>query len=306
VVLSQKLRAIIIYRTIFYLPTVTNGVALFLLWKWLYNPKYGLINSILLPLLTWPYFSLVTRLLLLGFVVLVVRALYRKVVSELPSNGGDSRSLAIFSLIFALAALFSLTWIIGGMVEFGGPFAWLSGRFAIFAGLDTIDDLPNWLASTVDIGWLSFLGLEQTAYWAKTAIIFMGVWASMGGGNMILYLAALANVPEELYEASDIDGASKWQQFWHITWPMIAPTTFFICVMSIIGGLQGGFEIAYLMTNGGPGKDGDNTVTLGYYIYRSAFENLEFGYAAAVAWFMFVIIFAITLLNWRFGRGTVN
>ena len=60
------------------------------------------------------------------------------------------------------------------------------------------------------------------------------------------------------------------------------------------------------MTNGGPGKDGDNTVTLGYYIYRSAFENLEFGYAAAVAWFMFVIIFTITLFNWRFGRGTVN
>ncbi len=177
---------------------------------------------------------------------------------------------------------------------------------ALLSGLDSIDDLPNWLSSSVDLGWLSWLGLEQAAYWAKTAIIFMGIWASMGGGNMILYLAALANVPEELYEASDIDGASKWQQFWHITWPMIAPTTFFICVMSIIGGLQGGFEIAYLMTNGGPGKDGDNTVTLGYYIYRSAFENLEFGYAAAVAWFMFVIIFTITLFNWHFGRGAVN
>ena len=61
IVLSQKLRGIIVYRTVFYLPTVTNGVALFLLWKWLYNPKYGLINSILLPLLSWPYFSLAVR-----------------------------------------------------------------------------------------------------------------------------------------------------------------------------------------------------------------------------------------------------
>lgn len=306
VVLSQKLRGIIVYRTIFYLPTVTNGVALFLLWKWLYNPKYGLVNSILLPLLSWPYFSLVTRILLLALSGLILRALIRKVIAELPANGGEMRSLAPFAVLLGAASLFSLYWLASGLYDFGGPVAWLSGRYALLAGLDSIDDLPNWLSSSVDMGWLSLLGLEQAAYWAKTAIIFMGVWASMGGGNMILYLAALANVPEELYEASDIDGASKWQQFWHITWPMIAPTTFFICVMSIIGGLQGGFEIAYLMTNGGPGKDGDNTVTLGYYIYRSAFENLEFGYAAAVAWFMFVIIFAITLFNWRFGRGTIN
>ncbi len=224
VVLSQKLRGIIAYRTLFYLPTVTNGVALFLLWKWLYNPKYGLINSLLLPLL----------------------------------------------------------------------------------GLDTIDDLPNWLAGSTELGFLSWFGIETASYWAKTAIILMGVWASIGGGNMILYLAALANVPEELYEASEIDGAGKRQQFWHITWPMIAPTTFFILVISVISGLQGGFEIAYLMTSGGPGKDGDNTVTLGYYIYRAAFENLEFGYAAAVSWFLFVLIFGLTLLNWRYGKGTVH
>ena len=295
IVLSQKLRGIIVYRTVFYLPTVTNGVALFLLWKWLYNPKYGLINSILLPLLSWPYFSLAVRIAALVVVGLVLQSLARKAMSERPAQ--------VLSALLAAAALY---WIASGLYEYGGPWAWLSGRMALLSGLDSIDDLPNWLSSSVDLGWLSWLGLEQAAYWAKTAIIFMGIWASMGGGNMILYLAALANVPEELYEASDIDGASKWQQFWHITWPMIAPTTFFICVMSIIGGLQGGFEIAYLMTNGGPGKDGDNTVTLGYYIYRSAFENLEFGYAAAVAWFMFVIIFTITLFNWRFGRGAVN
>ncbi len=306
VVLSQKLRGIIIYRTVFYLPTVTNGVALFLLWKWLYNPKYGLINTVLLPIISWPYFSTLSRILMIALTGLVLRGLIRKVRSEFPSNGGETRSLVISSLLLCTTSSLTLYWIASGLSHYGDPIAWISGRFTILSGLTSIDDLPNWLSSSVDLGWLSALGLDQAAYWAKTAIILMGVWASMGGGNMILYLAALANVPEELYEASDIDGASKWQQFWNITWPMIAPTTFFICVMSIIGGLQGGFEIAYLMTNGGPGKDGDNTVTLGYYIYRSAFENLEFGYAAAVAWFMFVIIFAITLLNWRFGRGSIH
>jgi multiple sugar transport system permease protein len=304
VMLSQKLRGIIVYRTVFYLPTVTNGVALFLLWKWLYNPKYGLVNSVLLPLFTWPYFSPVLRLFGLVLLVLLLRHLYRRTMQEKIS--GDSGSMRLNAGALFFFGLIAAYWVLSGLLQFGGPLSWLGGRFSLFAGLDSIDDMPNWLSSSVDLGILSWFGIDAAAYWAKSAIILMGVWASMGGGNMILYLAALANVPEELYEASDIDGASKWQQFWLITWPMIAPTTFFIGVMSIIGGLQGGFEIAYLMTNGGPGKDGDNTVTLGYYIFRSAFENLEFGYAAAVAWFMFVIIFAITLLNWRFGRGNVN
>ena len=86
IVLSQKLRGIIIYRTVFYLPTVTNGVALFLLWKWLYNPKYGLINSILLPVLSWPYFSLVVRVAILVLVGLVLQSLARKVMSERPAQ----------------------------------------------------------------------------------------------------------------------------------------------------------------------------------------------------------------------------
>jgi multiple sugar transport system permease protein len=228
-ILSQKIRGLVAYRTIFYLPTVTNGIALYLLWKWLYNPKYGLINSILLPIMT-----------------------------RLP------------------------------------------------LGIESIDDLPDWLHSSVQIDFLEWFGLDPISYWAKPAIIVMGIWASIGGGNMILYLAALANVPDELYEAADIDGTTRWQRFRHITWPMIGPTTFFIVVMSIIGGLQGGFEVAYLMTLGGPGKDADNTVTLGYYIYRAAFENLEFGYAAAIAWCMFLIIFGITIINWRFGKGMVH
>ena len=87
---------------------------------------------------------------------------------------------------------------------------------------------------------------------SKSALIFDGFWAGVGGGNMILYLAAIVGVPPELYEAARIDGASRWRQFVDITWPMIAPTTFFIFVMGTIGGLQGGFEMAFMMTNGDP------------------------------------------------------
>lgn len=219
VLLSQKLRGIVVYRTIFYLPTVTNGVALFLLWKWLYNPKYGLINSLLV-----------------------------------------------------------------GLAQMFDPNV-------------TIDRFPDWLRSSVN------LPLLGESFWAKPAIMFMGIWASIGGGNMILYLAALANVPQELYEAGDMDGTSRWQRFWFITVPSISPTTFFISIMAVIGGLQGGFEVAYLMTGGGPGRDGDNTITMGYYIYREAFEKLDMGYAAAIAWFLFLIVFAVTVLYWKHGRG---
>jgi multiple sugar transport system permease protein len=139
--------------------------------------------------------------------------------------------------------------------------------------------------------------------WAKPAIMIMGLWMGIGGSNMLLYIAGISNIPQELYEAADIDGAGRWQRFWHVTWPQLAPTTFFIVVMSVIGGLQGGFEQARTMTKGGP--DGATT-TLSYFVYIEGFETGRLGYASAVAWAMFVMIFALTLLNYRFGNRYVN
>ena len=126
----------------------------------------------------------------------------------------------------------------------------------------------------------------------------MFVWASVGGFNMILYLAGLQNIPPELYEAADMDGAGWWSQLRHITVPQLAPTTFFILVTSIIGGLQGGFEAAYVMTGGGP--EG-STTTVSYYIYTQAYEQLEVGYAATISMALFFLIFVATLINWRYG-----
>jgi multiple sugar transport system permease protein len=138
---------------------------------------------------------------------------------------------------------------------------------------------------------------------ARESIMLMGTITSVGGGNMLLYLAGLSNVPQELYEAADIDGANKWQRFWHVTWPQLAPTTFFITVMSCIGGLQGGFEVARVMTEGGPSG---TTTTLSYYIYTKAFTEFRFGYASAAAWVLFVLVFLVTLINWRFGNRQLN
>ena len=116
-------------------------------------------------------------------------------------------------------------------------------------------------------------------HWAKPSLMIMMFWGAIGSNNMLLYLAALTNVPGELYEASDIDGANRFQRFWHVTWPQLAPTTFFILVMSTIGGLQGGFEMAKTMTEGGPAGA---TTTLSYFIYMEGFETGRLSFAAAV------------------------
>jgi multiple sugar transport system permease protein len=102
-----------------------------------------------------------------------------------------------------------------------------------------------------------------------------------------------------LLDAADVDGANKSQRFKHIIWPQLAPTTFFITITAVIAGLQGGFEQARVMTQGGPAG---STTTLSYYIYNKAFQDLDLGYASAISWVLFAVIFIATALNWKFGR----
>jgi multiple sugar transport system permease protein len=215
--LSQNLRGVTAYRTLFYLPTFTSGVALIILWKALYNPDFGPINTVI--------------------------------------------------------SFLGVT-----------PPQWLTSTHSLLA------------LAVEHVGFSS----KQFGLGARDAILIMGIWITIGGTNMLLYLAALTNIPQDLYEAAQIDGASKWKAFWNVTWPQLAPTTFFIVIISFIGGLQGGFEQARVMTQG---KPAGTTVTLAYYIYIKAFEQFQLGYASAVAWILFTIIFVITLINWRFGRA---
>ncbi|MEI6915273.1 MAG: sugar ABC transporter permease, partial [Armatimonadota bacterium] len=121
--------------------------------------------------------------------------------------------------------------------------------------------------------------------------------------NMILYLAGLQGVPRELYEAADIDGASGLQKFFAITWPFLTPTTFFIFIMSLIGGLQGNFEGPFMMTKGGPAG---STTTISYYIFSNAFDYFRMGYAAAIACVLFAFVLVVTLINWKLIEGKVG
>jgi len=199
--LNQRLRGIVFFRTLFFLPAIGSAVAIALLWKWILQEDYGLLN-------TWLRHLGVTH-----------------------------------------------------------P--------------------PGWLVTTA---------------WAKPAFIIMALWMTVGGYNCVLYLAGLQNIPGELYEAADMDGANWWHKLRYVTWPLLSSTTFFIVTMAIISGFQGGFIAAYMMTGGGPAGA---TTTIMLYIYQNAFQWFQMGYAAAIACALFVFIFGFTLLNWRLSQRVV-
>ena len=165
--------------------------------------------------------------------------------------------------------------------------------------LDPQFGLVNWLLKTVGIAyppdWLN------STVWAKPALILMDVWKS-AGYYMVIFLAGLQGIPEQLYEAALIDGATPWRKFWSITVPLLSPTTFFVVVMRIIG-VFNIFEQPYIMTQGGPAG---STETMVFYVYKNAFEWFQMGYAAAIAWVLFLIIFAVTYLQFRYQRRWVT
>lgn len=192
--LNQKIRGILAFRTMYFLPVISSMVACALIWRWIYNPDFGLLNAAL-------------------------------------------RALGIKS-----------------------P--------------------PDWLSDT---------------HFSKPALILMTTWKGLGY-NMLLYLAALQGIPDFLYEAADVDGATGWHKFLHITMPLLAPTHFFILVMSVIGTFQMFGEI-YVMTGGGPAG---STTTLVYYIYQYAFRWFQMGYASAISWVLFAFTFTAAMVQWKY------
>jgi len=199
--LNTKVRGQAIYRTLFYIPVVTPLVVSSIIWKWVYQGDYGLLNYYLLK----------------------------------------------FGII-------------------GHKIVWLANP-----------DL------------------------ALPALIVMGIWAGTGI-PMVIYLAGLQSIPQEMYDAAMVDGANSWQRLLYITIPLLRPTTFFLFVTNIIYTFQIFTEV-YIMTNGGPLN---RTTTIGYYLYVSAFRELDMGYATAMAFVLFAMIFGFTLLQWKFTRGDVE
>jgi multiple sugar transport system permease protein len=136
---------------------------------------------------------------------------------------------------------------------------------------------------------------------AMPALIIMGVWGGTGG-TMVMYLAGLQAIPEELYDAAKVDGASSWQRLIHVTVPLLAPTTFFVLITSVIGSFQS-FAHIYIMTGGGPLH---RTTVIGYYLYERGFRAFDMGYASAMAYVLFGIIFVFTLLQMKFTKGDIE
>jgi len=192
VMLNQRIRGVNLFRTLYFLPSVSSFVAIAMVWTWLYQPQYGLLNFILRKL-----------------------------------------------------------------------------------GLGT---LP-WLSSPST---------------ALISIMIMSIWISIGY-QMVIFLAGLQGIPEYLYEAAIIDGASAWQRFRRITLPLLTPTTFFVLVTSIIGSFQV-FTSVYVMTEGGPNRATDVVV---YHIYQNAWEYLRMGYASAMSWVLFVVILIATYVQFK-------
>jgi len=141
--------------------------------------------------------------------------------------------------------------------------------------------------------------LEDEA-WAMPAMVIMTVWKGLGY-NMILFLAGLQNIPESLYEVSEIDGASGLRKFFKITLPLLSPTTFFVFIITIINSFQV-FEQTYILTKGGPANA---TLTLSYYIYQNAFFYLRMGYSSALSYILFAVIFIITIIQFKYQKKWV-
>ena len=151
--------------------------------------------------------------------------------------------------------------------------------------------LINYALGFIGIGPIDWLG-DPT--WAMPAIILLAVWKNFGY-NMLIFIAGLQSIPGELYEAANLDGATGWQRFWHITLPMLGPTMLFVGVVTMIGFFQL-FAEPYVMTQGGPLK---STTSLVLFMYEEGFRWWRMGFAASIAFVLFVIILAATLLQLR-------
>ncbi|PIQ25604.1 sugar ABC transporter permease [bacterium (Candidatus Blackallbacteria) CG17_big_fil_post_rev_8_21_14_2_50_48_46] len=198
IALNQQGWVVKIFRTIFFLPVVTSMIAIALVWNWIYDPQYGLLNA----------------------------------------------ALQVFQI---------------------KPVAWLF-----------------------------------STQWALPSLILMGIWKNVGY-SMVIFLAGLQNISDDLYEAASLDGANRWQQFLNVTLPMISPTLFFVMTMSTITAFQI-FDSVYMMTQGGPENSTNVAV---YWLYQNAFEFFQVGRASAMAYVLFAVILTMTLIQWSLRKKWV-
>ncbi|MEX2461951.1 MAG: sugar ABC transporter permease [Paenibacillaceae bacterium] len=196
--INQKRKGVNIFRTFLYLPTVISGIAVAMIWSWIYNPQFGLFNEIL----SW----------------------------------------------FGIAG-------------------------------------PDWI---------------YDENWSLPALVLMSLWSF--GGPMVIFLAGLQDIPEYLYEAAELDGASRARKLWHVTLPMVSPVILFNAVMGVVGSFQV-FTQAFVMTKGGPNN---STLFLVMYIYQNGFQYFKMGYASALSVVLFIIVLLLTILQFKLASRLVH
>ena len=256
------------------IPTVASAVMSLMQWSVIDTPVFvGGQNYVTLirddPVF-WGSLSATLKYAAISIPISLAGALGLAVVVNQPLKG-----MTVFRVMFFIP-------VVSSMVSVAMIWRWL---LAVDFGL-------------INIGLMS-LGLQQVhwltdARWVIPSLAMISVWKGLGYG-MIIYLAALQAVPSHLYEAASIDGATPWQRFWRITFPLLAPTHFFMLVTGVIGSFQV-FDTVYLMTRGGPGNA---SRVYAFYLWQQAFSFYHMGYASAMAWILFVIIFIITLAQVR-------
>lgn len=162
----------------------------------------------------------------------------------------------------------------------------------------TFGPVNNFLKS---LGLVNVPGWLTSFKWSLPSIMFIYIWQQLGY-FIVVFIAGLKNIPEEIYEAAKIDGASEINQFFKITIPMVAPTTFFLVTMGIIGSFKV-FDHIKILTNGGPGN---SSTVMAFYIYKTAFENFNIGYANTLAWALFLLVFIVTVIQWKLQKKYVD
>lgn len=169
--------------------------------------------------------------------------------------------------------------------------------------------LWKWLLNS-EIGVLKvpfdFIGIPMPRWfgsteWAIPGLVMIALWSGIGGSGMIIFLAGLQDIPQELIEAAEIDGAGRWRKFWSITIPMLSPVIFFNLIMGIIGALRV-FATAFIATAGGPAYA---TWFISLHIYQTAFVYFDMGYAAALSWILAAIIISLTVFQFRMSNRWV-
>ncbi|MCM0646911.1 sugar ABC transporter permease [Clostridium swellfunianum] len=155
----------------------------------------------------------------------------------------------------------------------------------------------NSVLGTFGISSVDWLGNPLTA---KPALVIMRIWQA-SGYYMLMFLAGLQTIPDSLYEVAEIDGATKWEKIRHITLPLLAPTMFLVIILLTIESFNI-FEAVYVMTEGGPAGATD---TLMYYIYHNGFRLYNMGYASSIAWFLFLVLIVLTLIQFKFKKEDI-